>query len=130
MSYPPVTPFIARMGLVLFGPSLVGLRFFSSLAMSSVMVLSGLMARELGGSRVAQITAAMAASIAPISLLGGALVTYSSFDYLWWVMIAYLIIRLLKSDDPRWWLGIGAVTCVAHRADQLQVAGFCQRDQR
>jgi hypothetical protein len=109
VSYPPVTPFIARMGLVLFGPSLVGLRFFSSLAMSSAMVLAGLMARELGGSRVAQITAAMAVAIAPISLLGGALVTYSSFDYLWWVLIAYLMIRLLKSDDPRWWLGIGAV---------------------
>ncbi len=36
VSYPPVTPFIARMGLVLFGPSLVGLRLFSSLAVSSV----------------------------------------------------------------------------------------------
>jgi 4-amino-4-deoxy-L-arabinose transferase-like glycosyltransferase len=33
---------------------------------------------------------------------------YSSFDYLWWVLIAYLMVRLLKSDDPRWWLGIGA----------------------
>jgi 4-amino-4-deoxy-L-arabinose transferase-like glycosyltransferase len=108
VSYPPVTPFIARMGLVLFGPSLFGLRFLSSLAMSSVMVLAGLMARELGGSRVAQITAAMAVVVAPISLLGGALVTYSSFDYVWWVLIAYLMIRLLKSDDPRWWLGIGA----------------------
>jgi 4-amino-4-deoxy-L-arabinose transferase-like glycosyltransferase len=109
VSYPPVTPFIARMGLVLFGPSLVGLRFFSSLAMSSLMVLAGLMARELGGSRVAQITAALAVAIAPVTLLGGALVTYSSFDALWWVLIAYLMIRLLKSDDPRWWLGIGAV---------------------
>ncbi len=109
VSYPPVTPFIARVGLVLFGPSLVGLRFFSSLAMCGEMVLAGLMARELGGSRVAQITAALAVGIAPISLLGGALVTYSSFDSLWWVLIAYLMIRLLKSDDPRWWLGIGVV---------------------
>ncbi len=109
VSYPPVTPFIARVGLVLFGPSLVGLRFFSSLAMSGVMVLAGLMARELGGSRVAQTSAALAVAIAPISLLAGALVTYSSFDYLWWVLIAYLMIRLLKSDDPRWWLGIGTV---------------------
>src|SRR5512136_798885 len=49
VAYPPVTPFIARVGLGLFGPSLVGLRFFSSLAMSSVMVLAGLMTRELGG---------------------------------------------------------------------------------
>src|SRR5512136_414703 len=109
VSYPPVTPFIARVGLGLFGLSLVGVRFLFALAVSSVMVLAGLMARELGGSRVAQITAALAVAIAPISLLAGALVTYSSFDYLWWVLIAYLMIRLLRSDDPRWWLGIGAV---------------------
>jgi hypothetical protein len=51
VSYPPVTPFIARMGLVLFGPSLAGLRFFSALAISSVMVLAGLVTRELSGSR-------------------------------------------------------------------------------
>jgi hypothetical protein len=109
VSYPPVTPFVARVGLVLFGPSLVGLRLFSALAMSSLMVLAGLMARELGGSRVAQITAALAVAIAPVTLLGGAMLTYSPFDALWWVLIAYLMIRLLRSDDPRWWLGIGAV---------------------
>ncbi len=34
---------------------------------------------------------------------------YSTFDYLWWVLIAYFIIRLLKTDDPQWWLAIGAV---------------------
>jgi len=33
---------------------------------------------------------------------------YSSFDYVWWVLTAYLMIRLLKSDDPRWWLAVGA----------------------
>ena len=32
---------------------------------------------------------------------------YSSFDYLRWLLIAYFVIRLLKSDDPRWWLAIG-----------------------
>src|SRR6266700_95694 len=65
-AYPPVTPFIARLSLTLFGPSLVGLRFFSSLAISSAMVFAGLMVRELGGSHRRQITAALAVGIAPI----------------------------------------------------------------
>jgi 4-amino-4-deoxy-L-arabinose transferase-like glycosyltransferase len=108
VAYPPVAPFIARVALTLFGPSLVGVRLFSTLAQAAAMLLAGLMARELGGGRWAQITAALAVAIAPFALLGGALFHYSSFDYLWWVLIAYLMIRLLKSDDPRWWLGIGA----------------------
>lgn len=109
VAYPPVTPFIARVALELFGPSLVGVRFFSALAQSVAMILAGLMTRELGGSRLAQIVTALAVAIAPVSLIQGALFQYVSFDYLWWVLIAYLVIRLLKSENPRWWLGIGAV---------------------
>ena len=109
VAYPPVTPFIARVARELFGASLVGVRFFSALAQSIVMVLAGLMAHELGGSRRAQVVTALAVAIVPLSLIQGALLQYVSFDYLWWVVVAYLTIRLLKSEDPRWWVGIGAV---------------------
>jgi 4-amino-4-deoxy-L-arabinose transferase-like glycosyltransferase len=74
-----------------------------------VLVLTGLMARQLGGGRAAQIVAALAAAIAPVSLAAGALFQYVSFDYLWWVAVAYLVIRLLQSENPRWWVAIGAV---------------------
>jgi Dolichyl-phosphate-mannose-protein mannosyltransferase len=109
VSYPPLTPFIARVALTLFGPSMLGVRLFSTLAHAVAMTLAGLMARELGGRRWAQVAAAVATAIAPYALMSGELFHYSSFDYLWWVLIAYLVIRLLKSNNPRWWLGIGAV---------------------
>jgi len=109
VAYSPVAPFIARVGLELFGPSLVGVRLFSALGQSIVMVIAGLMARELGGSRLAQLVTAVAVAISPISLLQGAMFQYVGFDYLWWVLLAYLTIRLLKTEDRRWWLGIGAV---------------------
>jgi 4-amino-4-deoxy-L-arabinose transferase-like glycosyltransferase len=48
--YPPLTPFLARVALELFGTSLRGARFFSALAQAISLVLAGLMARELGGS--------------------------------------------------------------------------------
>jgi len=53
---------------------------------------------------VAQVTAAVAVAIAPVTMLGSSLSSYSSFDFLWWVLIAYLVIRLLKSDMARWWM--------------------------
>jgi 4-amino-4-deoxy-L-arabinose transferase-like glycosyltransferase len=109
VAYPPLTPFIARIELALFGTSLVGFRFFAAVAQGVVLVLAGLMARELGGRRLAQVVAALAAAIAPVSLGAGALFQYVSFDFLWWVLIAYLMIRLLKSADPRWWVAIGTV---------------------
>lgn len=105
--YPPLTPLIARVSLTLFGPSLVALRFLASLAPAIATVLTGLMARELGGKRWAQLLAAGATAVAPVAFGSGALFHYVSFDYLWWVLTAYLLIRLLHSEDPRWWLGIG-----------------------
>ena len=55
VSYPPLTPFIEHIGLGLFGLSLVGLRLFSVIAQALVIVVSGLMARDLGGGRLAQV---------------------------------------------------------------------------
>jgi hypothetical protein len=107
--YPPVTPFICRVSLILFGSSLVMLRAFALLAQGTAMVLTGLMARQLGAERFWQIVAALAAAIAPASLASGTMFQYVSFDYLWWVLIAYSMIRLLKSDDARWWVAIGVV---------------------
>ncbi len=105
VAYPPITPFFARISLILFGTSLVGFRFFAALAQAAAVVLAGLMARELGGGRTAQLIAAAAAI--PFCLAGGALMQYVSFDYLLWVLTAYFVVRLLKSQDPRWWLAIG-----------------------
>lgn len=107
--YPPITPLIGRLELLLFGTSLIGFRFFSAVAVSVVMVLAGLIAKELGGSRHIQVLAAAAAGISPVSLIQGAVFQYVSFDYLWGVTVTYLLVRLLKSDNPRWWLPIGAV---------------------
>jgi hypothetical protein len=109
VAYPPLTPFVERIGLELFGLSMVGLRLFSVLAQAAAIVVSGLMARELGGGRLAQGTAALAVALSPLPLFQGTEFQYTSFDFLWWVLTAYFTIRLLRTDDPRWWLAIGAV---------------------
>jgi len=108
VSYPPFTPFIARLGLGLFGESLRGLRVFSALAQGVVMFLAGWMARDMGGRRSAQVMAAIATYIAPVALASGTIIQYMAFDYLWWVVVAFFFVRLLATDDPRCWLGIGA----------------------
>ena len=106
VAYPPVTPFFGWLSLHLFGTSLVGFRFFASLADAIAIVLAGLIARELGGGRGAQLLAACAS--VPFALVAGALMQYVSFDFLAWVAVAYFVARLCRSGDPGWWLAIGA----------------------
>ena len=106
--YPPFTPLVERISLSIFGLSLVGLRLFSVLSQAIAVVVSGLMARELGGGRLAQGTAALAVALSPLPLFEGTEFQYTTFDFLWWVLIAYFVIRMLKTENPRWWLAIGA----------------------
>ena len=108
VAWPPVTPFLARVSLTLFGPSLIGLRAFAALAEGVVLLLTGLMIRDLGGSRWAQVVGAVAAATSPMSIVQGGLFQYETFDYMIWVLLAFMVIRLLKTENPRWWLGIGA----------------------
>ncbi len=108
MAYPPWTFFVERIGLEIFGSSLVGLRLFSTIAQALAVLVTRFMALELGGGRLAQVTAALAIAFSPLPMFEGTEFEYTSFDYLWWVLIAYFVIRLLTMDNPRWWLAIGA----------------------
>jgi 4-amino-4-deoxy-L-arabinose transferase-like glycosyltransferase len=105
--YPPVTVFLARIELALFGTSLIGFRFFAAIACGFVAVLTGLTARAMGGGRQAMLVSAFAASIGGAVFFSGSFMSYMSFDLLWWVAVAWCVARLLESGDARWWLGIG-----------------------
>ena len=105
VAYPPVTPFFGWLSLHVFGTSLSGFRFFASLAGGVAIVLTGLMARELGGGRWAQLFAACA--VAPMVIATGTLMQYVSFDYLAWVAVAFFMARLCRTNDARWWLAVG-----------------------
>ena len=49
-------------------PSLAGVRIFAALAQAAELVLTSLIARELGGGRAAQAVAALAVATGPVSL--------------------------------------------------------------
>ena len=108
-AYPAFTPLVARLGLVLFGAAPAGVRLFAALAQCGVMLLSGMMARELGGGRRAQVLAAVAVSVSPVALMAGHLFQYVSFDLFWCVLLSWVALRLLLTGDPRWLAAAGVV---------------------
>lgn len=113
VSYPPLTPFIERIGLSLFGLSLVGLRLFSVIGQAIAVFVSGLIARDLGGNRLAQVATAFSVGLSGLPLFEATEFQYTSFSFLWWVLICWCVIRLLKTDNPRWWLAIGCLIGLA-----------------
>jgi 4-amino-4-deoxy-L-arabinose transferase-like glycosyltransferase len=106
VAYPPLTPFIERISIILFGFSPEGLRLFSVLAQVAIVITAGLIARTLGGNRLSQATAALAVALAPIALFEGTEFQYTTFEQFAWVLATYGVVRLLDSEDERWWLWI------------------------
>ncbi|RYG14348.1 MAG: glycosyltransferase family 39 protein [Burkholderiales bacterium] len=109
VAYPPLVPFLAHVSMQVFGDSLGAFRAPSALAQGLAMLFAGLIARELGGRRVAQVVAAIAVACVPFSMLAGSMLQYTSPDYLWWVLSAWLLLKLANGCDQRAWLGLGLV---------------------
>ncbi len=108
VDYPPLTPLLARAGVALFGMSPAGLRVLAALAGAAMVVLAGLIARELGGGRFAQLLAAGAVLASPMLLGANWLFQTVTFDQLAWTVALLLVARLVRTGEPRWWLAVGA----------------------
>jgi 4-amino-4-deoxy-L-arabinose transferase-like glycosyltransferase len=107
VDYPPLTPAIARLSLLIFGPSVWGLRLWPSLAGALMVVLSAHIARELGGGRTARILAAIGAAASPVLLGANWLFQTVTFDQLMWLVCFWLIARLVRTGDRRLWIALG-----------------------
>ncbi|WP_394435822.1 ArnT family glycosyltransferase [Streptomyces sp. SGAir0957] len=107
---PPLTPLLARASTEVFGDSLVGLRVVATLAASATVFVVALLARELSGGRGAQLLAALLAALGAQALAVGHMVSTATFDLLVWATVSWLVLRVLRTGDGRWWLAAGAVT--------------------
>lgn len=118
VDFPPFVALVAAATRATLGDSPVALHFFPALAGAGVVVLAGLMARELGGGWFAQGLAALAVLVAPNFLVFGTWLSMDAFDQLFQVSAAYVLLVILKRDRPRLWLlfglfaGLGLLTKV------------------
>ncbi len=101
VEFPPMVALLANLQRAAFGPSLAALHVLPALAGAVIVVTTGLMARELGGGRLAQGIAALAVAVAPAFVGADALFTMDAFDELWWTLAAFVLLRLLAARDPR-----------------------------
>jgi 4-amino-4-deoxy-L-arabinose transferase-like glycosyltransferase len=112
IDYPPFVAVVTAVTRWLLGDSLFALHFFPAVAGALVVLLAGLMAQQLGGGRFAQGLAALAVVVAPVYLAVNSLLSMDAFDQLLWVLAAYIVLLILKKDEPRLWLLFGLVVGV------------------
>ena len=106
---PPLTPLLSAASVALLGVSPTAIRMLPALEMALVVILVALIARDLGGSRRAQVLAAITAALSGY-LGAGHLDTTTEPDLLAWAVILWLLVKLLAGGDRRLWLAVGVVT--------------------
>ncbi len=113
---PPLTPLLARITAALTGGTLAGFRILPALCLAALVVMTAAMSRRLGAGRTGQLLAALAAATCAEYLGAMHELTTTTPDFVFWALILLLVMRLLASRDPRWWLAIGGCAGVASEA--------------
>ncbi len=109
---PPFTPFIARLADAVAADNLVVLRLLPALSAAVAIHLGAPLVRELGGSARAQVVGA--AAVAGGFTLGVShLLSTATFDFTAWLGLLWITARLLRTDEPRWWLAFGGLAGLA-----------------
>ena len=106
VDYPPVTPLLARLDTTVFGITPWTLRLLPALTGATMVFLAGLCARELGGGRRVAVLASTVALMS-LYLLATWLFQTVEFDELTWMVAIYLLLRILRTGDPRLFVLLG-----------------------
>ena len=104
----PLVALYAKIALLL-GGSLPVLRSLAALAGAARVVLTMLLARELGGGRFAQGLAALCVLAAPIFLAVDSILTMNGFESLFWMGCVFFLIRIVRTGDSRLWVWFGVL---------------------
>jgi hypothetical protein len=122
---PPLVALVARVARALLGESLPAIRLIPALAGAAKVLLTGLIARELGGKRFAQGLAALCALAAPGFLALDSLLTMNAFEPLFWMGCAWLVIRIVRTGDTRLWLWFGLLAGIGlENKHSMLIFGF------
>jgi hypothetical protein len=106
---PPLVPWITLIPRFLTGNALWAIHVISALVCAGTIILTGLMARFLGGKGWVQGLAALASATALVFMANGSIYAYDVFDAFCWTLAATILIVLLRDERPQLWLAFGLV---------------------
>jgi len=109
VDHPPLIAVITWLERVTLGDSLRSLHFLPAVAAGLRVLLTGLIARELGARRSGTALACVCVMVAPIYLGLDSLLTMNVFESLFWMGAALIALKIFNGASPKLWLLFGVV---------------------
>jgi 4-amino-4-deoxy-L-arabinose transferase-like glycosyltransferase len=109
VDFPPLVAYVAALLYPLSKDSLVSIHVVPALLDATTVVVVGMIARELGGGRRAQLLAALCTLVTLTFLADGSEFSPDAFDQLWWALLAYVVVRIVHRKESKNWILAGLV---------------------
>lgn len=109
VEFPPMIAVLTRAVTLPFGESLFAIRLLPAIAGALLVVLTAMIARELGGGRFAQGLAGLAVIVAPAWMSIDHFMNTNAFEPLFWAGAVWMALRAWNTGDARYWLGFGVL---------------------
>ena len=108
VDHAPLIALVAHLTRTLLGDSLHAIRLLPALAAGCMILLTGLIVRELGGGRFATSLACLCVLIAPMYLGIDTIFTMNAFEPLFWMGCAWVLLLAINRGRPQLlvWLGV------------------------
>lgn len=107
--HPPLSIWILAVWKFFLGDSLVIIRILPAIISSAAIFLIGLFTFRLGGGKGAVIISMLTFMFSPIFLGMTTIYSMNVFDFFFWILSAYIFLRLLQSDEDNLWYVLGIV---------------------
>lgn len=109
IAVPPSIAVVGKIATSIFGNTVFGLRFFPAIIGAFNIIIIGLAAKELGGKKIAISLASLAYLLSPSYLHGNSLFQPVSFNQFYWLLSSFLILLMIKRNNPKIWIWIAIV---------------------
>jgi hypothetical protein len=106
---PPLIAVIGWIARHTLGTSLQALLVWPALAGCGRILLTAAFAHELGAKRFGTALAAMLAATPAVWYVIDHQFAMNALDPLFWTGCAFALLRMIKTQNPRWWLAFGAM---------------------
>lgn len=106
MSVPPFIGVISKLSTFIFDNTTFALRFFPAIIGSISVIIIARIVKELKGGMLAVIIASLAFILSPAFLRSNTLFQPVSFNQFFWLLSGYLIVKLINTKEPKYWIWI------------------------
>lgn len=108
VDHPPLSIFVLRLVVELFGESLIAVRAVAATCGAATVFIAGVMAQRMGAGRYGQLLAATAVACAPLSIAISGFYSMNAIELLLWGAASLVLVEIFTRDEARrlWLVGL------------------------